>query len=275
MFKQKLQTHWRNKKFLCVGLDVSFELLPSHLQALPPKQAIFQFNKAIIEATAGYVCAFKPNSAFYEANGAEGWAALKQTCDFIRHNYPQIPLILDAKRGDIGSTSDAYAKAVFDYFGATALTAQPYLGSEAIAPFFQRAEKGIIVLCRTSNPGASELQDLDVGGGKKLYQKIAGLAEQNWNVNGNVGLVVGATYPEELKIVRELAPSLPLLIPGIGAQGGDLTAVLENGLDANGEGVIISASRSIIFADKGAGFASAAAVAAKTLADEIRAYFQR
>jgi orotidine-5'-phosphate decarboxylase len=273
MFKQKLQSHWLNKLFLCVGLDSRFEQLPAHLQSLSAQAAIFRFNKAIIDATAEYVCAFKPNIAFYEASGVEGLTALKQTCDYLRENYPQILLILDAKRGDIDSTNEAYAQAVFDYFRADAVTVQPYLGSLAMSPFLERPEKGIIVLCRTSNPGAGELQDLEVGDGKRLYQKVAELAEQRWNYNDNVGLVVGATYPSELKTVRELAPTLPILVPGIGAQGGDLAAVLENGLTADQGGLIISASRSIIFASKGDDFAIAAATAARVLADEIKSLF--
>ncbi len=240
-FLDKLTEKWDGGKFVCIGLDQ---------QAVSSgNKSAFEFNKNIIDSTHNLVCAYKPNSAFYEALGAEGWNILKQTVDYLRNNYPDIPLILDAKRADIGNTNTEYAKAIFDKLGFDALTVHPYLGKEAMQPFLDRTDKGIIVLVKTSNPGSGEFQDLEVGTEKlPLYQAVAKNVASSWNYNGNCAVVVGATYPDELKKVRGIIGDMPILIPGIGAQGGDLEAILQAGLNSKGQGIIISVSRSIIFA---------------------------
>ncbi|MCR4306045.1 MAG: orotidine-5'-phosphate decarboxylase [Candidatus Daviesbacteria bacterium] len=230
-FLDKLTAKWDENKFVCVGLD----------------KGNFEFDQNIIDQTFDLVCAYKPQSAFYEAEGTTGLEALKKTVQYVREKDPSIPIILDAKRADIGSTNEAYVKAIFDDLGVDAVTVHPYLGKEAIEPFLQRAEKGIIVLVRTSNPGAGEFQDLQVNG-KPLYQVVAEHVANDWNANGNCAVVVGATYPEEIKIVREIIGDMPILVPGIGAQGGDLESTLKNGLNSKKQGLIISSSRGIIFA---------------------------
>lgn len=227
-FYEKLRMRWtKSKSLLCIGLDSGVA-----------KQ--FAFNKKVIDATHDLVCAYKPNTAFYEAKGAEGILELKKTCDYLRKKYPDIVLILDAKRADIGNTNKGHVTFAFDYLGADAITLHPYLGREALEPFLARKEKGSIILCRTSNPGAGEFQD-------SLYKTVAEHVVRDWNINNNCGLVVGATYPEELKIVRRISKNMPLLVPGIGAQGGDIKKTVQAGLDSHGTGLIISVSRSVIF----------------------------
>lgn len=231
-FQKKLdQIVNKNNSLLCVGLD----------------QSSFDFNKKIIDQTHDLVCAYKPNSAFYEAEGAKGIEELKKTCDYLKKNYPEIVIILDAKRADIGSTNEGYVKYAFDYLGVDAITLHPYLGSEAIKPFLERADKGIIILVRTSNPGAGEFQDLIVGK-KPLYQVVAEKVSKVWNKNGNCLMVCGATYPEELKKIRKIAPNVWFLVPGIGAQGGDIEKTVKAGLNKNKDGIIVNSSRGIIFA---------------------------
>lgn len=247
-FLDKIIVKWNEGKFVCIGLDSDYSKIPSSFKKnRSTEETIFKFNKTIIDATADLVCAYKPQSAFYEAFGDEGWRALKKTVHYIKENFPDIPVILDAKRGDIGSTNEAYAKAIFDDLGADALTVHPYLGKEALESFLKRADKTIFVLIRTSNPGAGEFQDLIVKG-KLLYQLVAEHVAQDWNKNGNCAVVVGATYPEELKKVREIVGDMPILVPGIGAQGGDLENTIKNGLNSKKQGLIISSSRGIIFA---------------------------
>jgi orotidine-5'-phosphate decarboxylase len=250
---------------LCVGLD------PDH-HKLPASTGQFAFNRAIIDATADLVCAYKPNAAFYEALGAPGVEALKQTCDYIQKHHPHIPIILDAKRGDIGHTNAGYAEYIFDYLGADAVTVHPYLGAESLEAFLQRKDKGIIVLCRTSNPGAGEFQDLKVNG-SSIYRRVARQVATTWNSRGNCSLVVGATYPRELQEIRELVgPHMPLLVPGVGAQGGETSAIIQAGLGSRQRGLIISTSRSVIFAGSGPDFADAARAAAMALKEEINTY---
>lgn len=287
-FQQKLERRWRSGLFLCVGLDSDYHALPSSLKANRSlEEATFEFNRQIIDATAPFVCAFKPNLAFYEQSGPPGLIALKRTCDYLREQYPHLPLILDAKRGDIASTNKGYAASFFDYYQADAVTVQPYLGREALEPFLEHADKGIIVLCRTSNPGSAELQNLlisSLGNGpagtpshlplqsdvtEPLYLKIARLAASSWNSHRNIGLVAGATYPAELRLIRQTAPDVPLLVPGIGTQGGDLANVLRNGLDNQKQGLIISSSRSIIFASSNVDFAQVAGLEAEKIANQI------
>lgn len=237
-FNELIKKKWDKGKFVCVGLD------PSREASL---ETLFDFNKSIIDSTYDLVLCYKPQSAFYEALGQKGLEALKKTVDYIGEKDPSIPIILDAKRGDIGSTNEAYVKAIFDDLGVDAVTVSPYLGQEAIQPFLDQSDKGIIVLVKTSNPGAGEFQDLIVEG-KPLYQIVAEHVAKGWNKNGNCCVVVGATYPEELKKVREIVGDMPILVPGIGAQGGDLEATLKNGLNSQQQGLIISSSRGIIYA---------------------------
>ena len=251
----------KNNSLLCVGLDPDPNLLPEHVSVL-------DFNKAIIDATSGFVCAYKLNLAFYEASGNEGLDALKQTVQYIPDN---IPVIGDGKRGDIGNTAKAYARAIFTYLNFDAATVNPYLGFDSVEPFIQFTDRGVFILCRTSNASAVDFQSLSCEsemGTRPLFELVALKASQ-WNVNGNIGLVVGATYPEELKLVRNSHPDMPLLIPGIGAQGGDLALTVRYGVDARGEKAIINSSRQIIYASKGKNFARAAGAAAQSLRDEI------
>ncbi len=240
-FKDKLQlAQKKNETLLCVGLDPD----PQKLQK---GQTQFEFNKKIIEDTSKYVCCFKPQIAFYAAAGVAGIESLKQTIDYIHKEYPDIPVLLDAKRGDVGHTSEMYAKEVFDFYQADAATVGPYCGFDSIEPFLKRADKGIFVICRTSNPGAGDFQDLKVGNGPlyvEVAKKIVGWSEKY----PNVFLEIGATWPEEIGVLRKLAPNMPFLIAGIGAQGGDLESTLKNGLTKNGDGLIISSSRGIIYA---------------------------
>ncbi len=262
MFFAKLrEAVQRNHSFLCVGLDPDPSLLP--------EKDVLAFNRAIIEATADLVCAYKPNLAFYEALGPAGLEVLQRTVEAIPRD---VPTIADAKRADIGNTAAAYARALFDVYGFDAATVNPYLGGDALAPFLERADKGVFVLCRTSNPGGADLQDRLVvanGGSRSLYEVVAELAQERWNARGNVGLVVGATYPQELGRVRRLCPRLTFLLPGVGAQGADVAAAVGNALDEEGGGFIISSSRQILYASSGRDYAQAARRAAETLRAEI------
>jgi orotidine-5'-phosphate decarboxylase len=263
-FRTLLEAQWEQGKFLCVGLDPDFEKIPESARKDGTQETIVNFNHAIIDATKDMVCAFKPNSAFYEAHGDEGWKALRETIQYIRDQAPEIPIILDAKRADIGNTNDGYVQSAFDHLHADAITVQPYLGREALQPFLDRKDKGIIVLCCTSNEGAGEFQSLEVEG-KRLYQIVAEHVAKEWNVNGNCALVVGATYPEELAQVRAIVGDMPILIPGIGAQNGDLQKTVAAGKTRDGRGMIISSSRAVIFASSGKDFAEAARAKAREL----------
>ena len=257
-FMEKLTNAIRkNKSLLCVGLDPDPELMPD-------KVSVFEFNRAIIDATADLVCAYKPNLAFYEALGNEGLEALKRTVDYIPAD---IPVIGDAKRGDIGNTAKAYAQAIFAHFNFDAATVSPYLGFDSVEPFIQYRDKGVFILCRTSNAGAADFQSLQcqIENSHRPLFEIVALRASQWNIHGNIGLVVGATYPEELRLIRQNHPALPLLIPGIGAQGGDLALTVRYGVDAQGEKAIINSSRQIIYASRGKDFAEAARQAASTL----------
>ena len=256
----------RNRSLLCVGLDP----WPPSM----PIDDIAAFNRAIIDATADLVCAYKPNFAFYEAEGIAGLEALRQTIEAAPDG---VPMLLDAKRGDLGNTAIAYAKAAFEVWGADAVTVNPYQGRDALQPFLDYADRGVFILARTSNPGSAEFQDLRVRGPvgeRPLYEEVAGQACA-WNDNGNVGLVVGATVPEELARVRSIAGSMPVLVPGVGAQGGDLEASVRNGTDANGRRALISASRSVLYASSGRDFADAARAEALRLRDAINAELDR
>lgn len=257
---------------LCIGLDPEVNLLP--LSVKNKKRSLFLFNKTIIDATHDLVCAYKPNSAFYESSGAGGILELKMTCDYIKKNYPKILIFLDAKRADIGNTNRHYVEYAFGYLGVDAITLHPYLGEEGIAPFLERSNKGCIILCRTSNPGAREFQNLKVDGAL-LYQTVAKQVAQKWNSRKNCMLVVGATYPSEMKEIRKLAPNVPFLIPGIGAQGGDLEASITAGIDSRGGGIVIAVSRTVLYTSGSGDFALAARKKAKELRDQIDEIIQR
>ena len=261
-----LTAAWRRAdSMLCVGLDPDPARLPAALAGQP--DAVFRFCRDIVDATAASVCAFKPQIAYFAAhNGGE--AALQRLIAHINGAHPDVPVILDAKRGDIGSTAEQYAVEAFDRFGADAVTLNPYMGRDSADPFLQRNERGCVFLCHTSNPGARDFQELDVGG-EPLYQRIARTIANDWNTDGNCSLVVGATFPGELKVIRGIVGDMPLLIPGIGAQGGDVEATVRNGKTADGTGLMINSSRGILYASSGAGYAEAAADAARELRDAI------
>jgi orotidine-5'-phosphate decarboxylase len=269
-FIDKLSAAWTsNDSLLCVGLDPDLERLPAHLRDEP--SGIAQFCIAIIDATADLACAFKPQIAYFAALGAE--AQLEQICRYLRERYPAIPLILDAKRGDIGATAHQYAREAFDRYGADAVTVNPYMGFDSVEPYFEWEDRGVIVLCRTSNPGGSDLQFLDAGG-QPLYQHVARLVAEKWNRNGQCALVVGATFPDELAQVRRIVGDMPLLVPGIGAQGGDIEATVRAGRTANGTGMMINSSRAILYAkpEGGEDFAAAARRVATETRDAINRY---
>ncbi len=255
----------RNQSLICIGLDPEEAHLPAHLRDQP--DAILTFHHAIIEATADLVCAYKPNLAFYESLGPAGLTILQETLRMIPSH---IPTIGDAKRGDLGNTARHYARALFDVYGFDAVTVNPYLGYDSLQPFLDYQDKGILVLCRTSNPGARNLQDMLISQGTEqptpLYENVARQVLK-WNTAGNAGLVVGATYPEELQRIRQIAPELPILIPGIGTQGGDLASAAREGTDAAGERAIISSSRAVLYASNGRDFAEKAAQTARALRD--------
>jgi orotidine-5'-phosphate decarboxylase len=261
-FVEKLaQASRKNHSLLCVGLDTDPSLMPDNF-------GIFEFNKAIIDTTADLVCAYKPNIAFYEALGIPGMEALKKTRDYIPK---EIPVIIDAKRGDIGNTAKAYARSLFEHFKFDAMTASPYLGFDSLEPFIQYRECGVFVLCRTSNPGAMDFQSLQIetsGQPKKLFEVVAEKVNE-WNKYGNLGLVVGATYPQELKAIREKYPDIMLLIPGVGTQGGELDATVRYGADTGHTRTVINSSRQILYASRGKDFASAARKAALDMRDKI------
>jgi orotidine-5'-phosphate decarboxylase len=269
-FLDKLLSASRTQNsLLCVGLDPEPGRLPAQLRDMPAARAITYFCRAVVEATAPYVCAFKPNLAFFEVLGPEGMSVFKEVLQAIpRH----IPVIVDAKRGDLGNTAHNYAAAFYDVYGCDAVTVNPYLGYDSVAPFLAYREKGVIFVCRTSNPSARDFQDLLVCGEdgqvRPLYEVVARRV-QSWNTAGNCGLVVGATYPQELRTIRSMCPDMPILIPGVGAQGGDLEASVVAGVDACGEKAIMAVSRAVLFAGKGTDFATSAANEARALRDRI------
>jgi orotidine-5'-phosphate decarboxylase len=244
---------------VCVGLDPEIERIPERFRS--EEFPLFAFNRWIIEQTHWYAASYKPNMAFYEARGTQGLRELELTVEYLRSGYPDVFTICDAKRADIGNTNRGYVASIFDAMGFDAVTLHPYLGQEALSPFLERQDKVSIVLCRTSNPGAGELQDLECGG-RSLWETVAMRVSTDWNAAGNCMLVVGATYPEEMRRIRAIAPEIPLLVPGVGAQGGDVAAVVAAGLDARGKGLLISSSRAILFSED-------PAEAARKLRDEI------
>src|SRR6266700_1263566 len=269
-FLEKLLTASRqHNSLLCVGLDPEAKRFPSALREMPVEKAVVRFCQAIIEATAPYVCAFKPNIAFFEVLGPEGMYVFQKVLQAVPEH---IPIIVDAKRGDLGNTARNYAATVFDIYACDAVTVNPYLGYDSVAPFLAYEDKAVFFLCRTSNPSAHDFQDLLVceekGQVRPLYEEIAKHV-QLWNRIGNCGLVVGATYPQELNAIRSMCPAMPILIPGVGAQGGNLGASVLAGVDISGEKAIISVSRAILYAGDGDNYAVSAAIEARKLRNRI------
>lgn len=262
-----LRAAWRaTDSMLCVGLDPDPARMPRSLAGSP--DALERFCIDIIDATADVVCAFKPQVAYFAAQGAE--AALERVCRHVRDAHPDVLLVLDAKRGDIGPTAEQYAREAFDRYDAHVVTVNPYLGTDTLAPFLeQHPGRGVFVLCRTSNPGSGDFQSLEIDG-EPLYVHVARRASSQWRAMGECGLVVGATYPDELRRVRDLVDDMPLLVPGIGAQGGDVAATVAAGADADGYGMVINSSRAILYASASDDFAEAARAAAIATRDEIR-----
>jgi orotidine-5'-phosphate decarboxylase len=254
----------RHDSLVCVGLDPELEKIPQHIRAQP--RPLFEFNRRIIDATAEFACCFKPQFAHYAALGAE--EELLATIRYIHENHPGLPVILDSKRGDIGSTAAKYAQESFGRYGADAVTVNPYLGSDSVEPYLKWADRGVIILCRTSNPGARDFQDL-THEGKPLYRHVAERVAKDWNGGGQCMLVVGATYPKELAEIRAAVGELPFLVPGVGAQGGDVAAAVRAGRTTAGLGMVLNSSRGIIYAGGGEDFAAAAGESARRLRDEI------
>ena len=284
LFSERLHTAWSTTgSLVCVGLDPDPNRFPTGVAR--DTSGIETFCRTIVDATGDLVCAFKPQIAYFAAHGAE--TALERVCDHIRREHPRVVLILDAKRGDIGDTAEMYAREAFNRYGAHAVTANPYLGTDSLEPFFARRDRGTFVLCRTSNAGSHELQTLRVRGGQgdgmrddgmrdgdndePLYETIARRAASDWSQRASVGLVVGATQPDELRRVRQIVGNLPLLVPGVGAQGGDAATVVRNGATNDGAGLVVNSSRAILYASAGSDYASAARRAATALRDSLNA----
>lgn len=267
-FHSQLRRAWTTSgSMLCVGLDPDPARFPRVAHG-----SVFDFCRAIVDATADTVCAFKPQIAYFAAVGAEG--ELERLCRHIREQHPNVLLVLDAKRGDIGSTAEQYAREAFDRYGAHVVTVNPYLGTDSVEPFLQHPDGGVFVLCRTSNPGSGDFQSLPVGD-EPLYLHVARRVASEWNDIGDCGLVVGATYPDELRQVRAIVGDLPLLVPGVGAQGGDVEATVQAGTDSTGQGMVINSSRAILYASSGDDFADAARAEAIATRDAIRAHAPR
>jgi len=265
-FIEKLNRAWQGQQsLLMVGLDPDSARLPAALQGQP--DTVYQFCKGIVDATAPWVCGFKPQIAYFSALRAED--QLEALCRYVRKQYPHLALVLDAKRGDIGSTAEQYAREAFERYRADAVTLSPYLGFESLEPYMAWPDKGLILLCRTSNPGSAVLQTLLDDSGRPLYLRVAGLVADEWNRNGQCALVVGATYPQELAHVRARVGEMPLLVPGIGAQGGDIAATVKAGADSAGGGMMINSSRAILYASEGEDWMQAASNAARQTRDAI------
>ena len=267
-FIEQLQNIWsKHNSLVCVGLDPILSRIPPHLGG--DHAAIYEFNRAIIDATHDLVCAYKPQIAYFTAISAE--LQLERTIKYIKTTYPHIPVILDAKRGDIGSTAEMYAVEAFERYQADAVTINPYLGFDSVEPFLNYSDKGIILLCRTSNSGAGDLQDLKVDG-VPLYEQVAHMVAEKWNFNNNCLLVVGATWPQQMTRIREIVGELPFLVPGVGAQGGDVEQMVKAGQSADGTGLIISSSRGILYAGNDAAYTEAARREAMSLRDTINRF---
>jgi orotidine-5'-phosphate decarboxylase len=264
-FTERLHRRWTDADtLLCIGLDPDPSRFPAHLR--DRDDAILAFCTAIADATAEFACAFKPQIAYFAAQRAED--QLEELIAHLRRAHPQVPVILDAKRGDIGATAEQYAREAFERYRADAVTLSPFMGFDSVQPFLAYPGRGAFLLCRTSNPGGDDLQMLDLGG-EKLFERVARLAAGAWNGTGQLGLVVGATYPAELARVRALVGDLPLLVPGVGAQGGDIDATVQAGQTAAGSGLAINSARAILYAGHGEDFAQAARAAARATRDAI------
>ena len=264
-FIEKLKNRWiESQSLLCVGLDPDKNRFPDSIKE--KKDCYYEFCTAIVDATASFACAFKPQIAYFASCGAE--AELKAIIEYIHQHYPSIPVVLDSKRGDIGSTAKHYAKEAFVRYAADAVTLSPYMGFDSVQPYLEYEDRGAILLCRTSNPGGNDIQMLKVDG-KPIYQRVAELAAGPWNLNGQLGLVVGATYPNEIAAVRSIVGDLPLLVPGVGAQGGDIQACVNAGATTDKCGMMINSSRAILYASKNEDFKEAAARVAKETLDKI------
>lgn len=267
-FIKKLHQAWaQNNSLLCVGLDPNWDKIPDHLKDSP--EPIFEFCKQIIDETHDLVCAYKPQIAYFAGLSAE--QELQKICDYIRETYPHLPIILDSKRGDIGSTASMYATEAFERYKADAVTINPYMGQDSAQPFLDYEQKGVVLLCRTSNPGASDIQDLTVDGAP-LYEKVADMISKQWNTHNNCCIVVGATWPEQMKRLREITGDMPFLVPGVGAQGGDIKALVEAGQTANGTGLMINSSRAVLYANSSKDFSEAARRVALETRDAINSY---
>lgn len=265
-FITKLHDAWQaSDSLLMVGLDPDPARFPDELEGRP--EAIFEFCREIVDATAPYVCGFKPQIAYFSAERAEG--QLEALCTYILDRYPGLPLVLDAKRGDIGSTAQRYAREAFERYRADAVTVNPYMGHDSVQPYLEYGDRGVIVLCRTSNPGGSDLQFETLADGRPLYLHVAERVATRWNEQGQCALVVGATFPDEIAQVRRITGDMPLLIPGIGAQGGDIDATVQAGRTADGTGMMINSSRAILYAGQAEGWREAAAAAAMRTRDLI------
>lgn len=265
-FHAKIAAAWdRTRSMLCVGLDPDPARMPPHLGTQP--DAIEKFCIAIVDATAPFACAFKPQIAYFAAESAE--PQLERVCGYIRDRYPDRLLVLDAKRGDIGPTAERYARELFERYDADVATVNPYMGTDSVEPYFRHEGKGVLLLCRTSNPGGDDFQSLRIHG-EPLYAHVARRVAEQWSTMGDCGLVVGATYPEELATVRSIVGDLPILVPGIGAQGGAVDATVQAGRSSTGYGLMLSSSRAVLYASAGEDFAEAAAAVAKATRDEIR-----
>lgn len=270
-FIEKLAAAWSTQNSLvCVGLDPDLKRLPGHLSKTA--EGVLAFNRAIIDATHDLVCAYKPQIAYFAAISAE--EQLRAIIEYIHQVCPGVPVILDAKRGDIGSTAEQYALEAFERYRADAVTINPYMGYDSAEPFLRYADKGVILLCRTSNPGAADLQDRIVDE-QPLYEQVATMIASKWNANGNCALVLGATWPEQIARVRSLVGSMPFLVPGVGAQGGDVEQIVRAGQTAEGTGLIINSSRGILYASGGADFAAAARRETQKLRDTINGFRHR
>ena len=268
-FMTALSAAWQqHNSLLCVGLDPDPARFPAHLRGRP--DAILEFCRAIVDATADLVCCFKPQIAYFAAHRGE--EQLEALISHIHERHPGIPVILDAKRGDVGSTAEQYAVEAFERYSADAITVNPYMGRDSVEPYLARGDKGVILLCRTSNPGGCDLQFLDLGQGERLYERVARLVAEQWNDSGNCALVVGATFPDEIARVRDIVGDMPLLVPGIGAQGGDVQATVSGGRTTDGCGLMISSSRAILYAGDDEDFALAARSAALSTRDAINVH---
>ncbi len=267
-FTEKLNHAWATShSMLMMGLDPDPQRFPAEVAGRG--DAIYEFCRAMVDATAPYVCGVKPQIAYFSAQRAE--AQLEALCQYIHRTYPHLPIVLDAKRGDIGSTAEQYAHEAFERYNADAVTVNPYMGFDTLQPYLAWEDRGVVILCRTSNKGGSDLQFIESKDGVPLYLHVAGLVADHWNTHGQCALVVGATFPEELARVRERVGDMPLLVPGIGAQGGDIPATVKAGCDSHGTGMMINSSRAILYASGGDDWREAAAHAARATRDAINA----